>query len=272
MQFTTFAVMLDSLEIYSISFSEDTLQSNADSVIVENIITTFFQNDAANIVVRELERNQFYDIVSYVLVGLLVIAAFIWYLFPDRMLAIFNIGRSRRNYSEYEIQKNVPGTFIIGYFWVVTVIALSFFLFEVLKIFFPETVALNNDLILILKILLLVVGFILFRVLLEYTTAFIFNTFNLLELQFDFAGKIHLTSGILLLPALLLLIYVKTKLVIIILLILFALTQVFRIGILIRVGKSSPMFSALHIILYLCTLEIVPVMVLIRLIKTGFLL
>ncbi len=263
--------MSDTLQIISDSVVTDTLSVVSDT-LPGTSVTTLFQRGPSDIVINNLPANEVTDILTFVLVGLLAVLALIWYLLPDRIISVFSIKISRRSYSDTDVEQVVPGKFISGFLWLATMVSYTILFYEFASGILFEQISTKDRITLLFHVLLVVISVILFRVVFEYLVSFIFKTGDLLAGQFEYAGKIHLISGIVLLPLLLLFLYIDSDIMIFILLIMFLLAQVFRIIVIARIGKSSAMFSALHIILYLCTLEIIPVLVLIRLIETGFLL
>lgn len=270
---TTFAKMYDTL----INNLESTVVDSTDIVYYDTIskqgeIVTFFQQGSSSIIINELVTNNTNEIISYILTGLLTITALIWYLFPDRLMSLFQLGGKRRSYSGGESQLVLPGKIIMGFLWIVTFAAYSVLLFESVSCFFPLLIRSIDESKLLYQILLLVFALIIIRVVFIYGTAFIFNTKELLVSQLRSGGNIHLISGIVLLPLLIVAQYSYSSIFIPMLLVLLLMAQVFRVVILVGIGKTSYMFTALHIILYLCTLEIVPVLVLLRLIETRLLM
>ena len=71
-------------------------------------------------------------------------------------------------------------------------------------------------------------------------------------------------TGVFLLPIILLEVYTGFEILLIFAIVMIVLLQLIRLIKTFVIGKSISMFNALHIILYLCALDIVPVLVLIR--------
>lgn len=269
----TFAKMYDTL----INDLGSAVVDSTDIICYDTIskpaeIITFFQQGSSSIVINELVRNNISDTISYVLIGLLTITALIWYLVPDRIISLFRMGIQRRSYFGGESQLVLPGKIIVGFLWVVTIVAYSVLIFDAVSCFFPLITGTVDASVLLKNILLLVLAIAIIRVVFIYFTSFIFNTKNLLVSQLQLGGNIHLVSGVVLLPLLIIVQYSYSSIFLPMLLVLLLMAQVFRVIVIIRIGKTSSMFTALHIILYLCTLEIVPILVLLRLIETRLLM
>jgi len=209
------------------------------------------------------------DIITYVIISLIGIISIIWFLLPERFLTIFSFKSMKQIQRDVDSASKAPGLLITGIFWVTFIASSSIFIFLTFSKFFRNTFAEITDYQIIKYILLVIISLFLYRFALTYTTAFIFQTEKMMKQQVIIDRNIQLITGILLLPIILLLQYVSGDILIFIVIGSIALLQAYRIAQIVIIGNSSSVFSALHIILYLCALEIVPLLVLLRLINND---
>jgi len=245
-----------------------TFDTIIDSSAVAKLIPgNFLQTSNINITPELLVYNSNFDIITYVVIALIGFISVIWYVIPDRFLTIFSLKSISKIQRDGDSASKKPGLILTSFFWLNFIITLSIFLFLVLHEFFVIKMSSISDYIIIKNILVVIVSLFLYRFFLGYATAFIFQTQKLLKQQAVIDRNIQLSTGILLLPIILLMLYANNVLMMYIVVSIIALLQVYRLGQMVIIGKSNVVFSALHIILYLCALEIVPVLVLLRLIN-----
>jgi len=217
-----------------------------------------------------LNSNNFnYDLITYIVLVLIGVASIIWYVVPDRFLNIFTLKSIKRVQREGDSSSSTPGAFIVGAFWIIFVISLSFFIFLILNNFFTNKISLLSDYQVIINILFAISVLFIYRFAIIYFSAIIFQTQKLRKQQVIVDRNIQLITGILLLPVILLMLYTNGVVLVYFVVGFIALLQLYRLSQIVIIGKSSTVFSLLHIILYLCTLEIVPILVLYQLINSS---
>ena len=227
----------------------------------------FLQSTSVNFNPELIVHNSNIDIITIVVIVLLGIISVIWHVLPEKFMAIFSLKSISNIQRDGDNASKKPGVLITSLFWLNFIIAISIFLFLVLHEFFSIRVLNISDYQIFKDILVVIAGLFFYRFVLSYTTAFIFQTQQLMKQQVVIDRNIQLSTGILLLPIILLMLYANNVLMVYIVVSIIALLQIYRLGQMVIIGKSNVVFSALHIILYLCALEIVPVLVLLRLIN-----
>ncbi len=266
--------MYDSLQsYYNDSVIGDTAYSNLvltdSSIVTKSISDSFLQIDSVEIspVLNLYSSNT--DFIAYVLLILLGIISVLWYFLPDRFSTIFLLKSNSQLQRTGENIAKVPGTLVMGFLWLNFVISICIFIFLLLQMFFAKEISGTTDYKILGYIFLLLTGWLLYRFIIIFGAAVIFETQKLKRQQVIIGGNINIITGVLLVPTILFILYAGVNLLIYIGAALILCLQVYRLLQTVIIGKLSTIFSALHIILYLCTLEIVPVLVLIGLIGNA---
>lgn len=241
-----------------------------DSSFIIQPVTVNFLN-ASNVQINPAVHsdNSNIFVITCVLLALLGVIAVIRYFLPDRLSMIFSLKRESQLQRTEGSNTKVPGTLITAFFLINFMISAGIFILILLQRFFENQIIGMSDSEVLSYIFIIIAGLFLYRSVIILGAATIFQTKKLMKQQVIISRNILLITGVFLVPATLLILYVASDLFIYIALVVMALLQVYRLGVSAIIGKSSTIFSVLHIILYLCTLEIVPVLVLIRLIRNG---
>lgn len=246
----------------TISISDSAL---LDTVMVKEV-ESFMHLENINIAPTLYSVNSEYDYITYALLGLLGVIALIWHFMPDRFSMIFSLKTEKQFQRIGDTSVKVPGTIITGFFWMNFIIVSGIFIMILMQSFFIEYIAALSFFEMLGYIYLVLVSLLLYRIIVIYGTAIIFQTSKMMQQQIVTGRNVQFVSGIFLTVVIILLMYVNSGVLIYLSLGIIALLQLIRIVKIMIIGKSSTMFSVLHIILYLCALEIVPVLVLIRMI------
>jgi hypothetical protein len=266
--------MLDSLQYQVNEFViSDSVNVNFpiedSSTLSKPIVVNFFQNEGIDISPILHLYNSNTDVIAYVLLILLGIISTIWYFMPDRFSTIFSI-RSESNLSRSgNSLTKVHGTLVMGFLWLNFVISTCIFILILLQRFFEKDIVGITDFEILGYIFLLLIGLLLYRFIIIFAAGAIFQTQKLKRLQVIIGLNTNFITGVLLVPITLVVLYTGVNFFIYIGIAVIVILQVYRLLKTVIIGKSSVIFSALHIILYLCTLEIVPVLVLMRLIGNA---
>jgi len=241
-----------------------------DTNIVSQVNTVnFLQLDSVDInpILHFATSNT--DIITYILFLLLGIFSIIWYFLPERLSAIISLKLVSKLQRVGEGETKVLGALVSSFFWINFIVSTGIFILLILQIFYENEIASFSFYSLMSYIYLTLLVLLLYRVVIIWGAAFIFQTNSLMKEQVEISRNIQFLSGVLLVPIILVILYIGGDFFIYIGIAAIAILQAYRIIQLIIIGKSSTIFSALHIILYLCMLEIAPVLVLVRLIGNG---
>ncbi len=241
---------------------EDTAHAVSDSSVMDT--TTFFTGSPVEIspLVYQPAGDQWF---IYVLLFLSLGVAVIWYSIPERLTSIFSM--SVKNVMGRPLEKGSPGPGIVVsvFFLLNSLITISFLLFYVLK----HRVSLTffagfNDFEMLLLIALVLSIFTFIKLLLIRLSGSLFKTGEMAKKQQKIYVNSYNATGVLLLPLLLILLVLPGTYFLYFILGIVAIMFVYRWVQTIVIGINITHFYTFHLILYLCTLEIIPMMVLLK--------
>ncbi len=262
------------LSYFDVVGVNNTFLVNHDSIICDTVtqpvMIDFLQMKSLNIEPVVITIDPIIDIITYSIIILLGLIAIIWHFMPDRFSMIFSL-RLENQLSRPGGHANikVPGTLITGFFWLNFIVSTGIFILILLQNHYPYSIVGLSNLEILGYIYLALGVLLLYRIIVIYSTSIIFQTHKMRKQQVVTSRNIFFITGVILVPVILLIMYIKGSIIIYLALVAIAFLQVVRLMKIMIIGKSSTMFSALHIILYLCTLEIVPILVLIRMISNN---
>ena len=239
--------------------------TSIDTVLIKEV-ESFMNLKSTHIAPTLNYVNSEYDYITYILIGLLGIIAVIWHTMPDRFSMIFSLKTDKQFQRIGDTKVKVPGNIITAFFWINFIIVSGIFVLILMQSYLGDYIAGLSIMEALGYIYLGLISLLVYRIIVIYGTAIIFQTRSLMQQQIVTGRNVQFVSGIFLATVIILILYVNSGLLIYLSLGVIALLQLVRIVKIMLIGKSSTLFSVLHIILYLCTLEIVPVLVLIRLI------
>ena len=229
---------------------------------------TFLQTAPIEIVPKENLNNHF-GILIYILFFLLAgISILRWYM-PDRFYYEFSVG-DRFSFSRGKGNVvNAPGLIVDVFFWLnflITHALLAFFLLEEYTPYFFLT---EFNYKLFLFIFLAIASFWFYRRMVIKIISFIFQAGVLSERQLKLDRNVENALGVVLLPLLILSIFSFHTFFLILALLIALGMQVFRWAQTVGIGISSTRFTMLHFILYLCSLELIPLFIVFKLLYLG---
>jgi len=229
---------------------------------------TFLQTAPIEIVPKENLNNHF-GILIYILFFLLAgISILRWYM-PDRFYYEFSVG-DRFSFSRGKGNVvNAPGLIVDMFFWLnflITHALLAFFLLEEYTPYFFLT---EFNYKLFLFIFLAIASFWFYRRMVIKIISFIFQAGVLSERQLKLDRNVENALGVVLLPLLILSIFSFHTFFLILALLIALGMQVFRWAQTVGIGISSTRFTILHFILYLCSLELIPLFIVFKLLYLG---
>ncbi len=263
--------MNDSLIFHYSNIAGKEQLSVPDSALIDTVmikeVESFLNLKSTTIAPALHHVNSGYDYITYILFGLLGIIAVIWHTMPDRFSLIFSLKTEKQFQRIGDTTVKVPGNIITAFFWINFIIVSGIFVMILMQSFLGDYIEGLSIMEALGYIYLGLVSLLLYRIIITYGTAIVFQTRSLMQQQIVTGRNVQFISGIYLSSVIILILYVNSGLLIYLSLGIIALLQFVRIIKIMIIGKSSTMFSVLHIILYLCTLEIVPILVLIRLIR-----
>ena len=264
--------IFDTLKIEA-AFEYPHLPSNIfynDSInnTTQDITETFLKYPKIEIV-EELLYTSNLEWMSYLILGMLALISMLWYFVPDRLSSIFHIPEFSKKSRAKEGAQYSPGLAINAILSLNFIMALTIFGYFILKSYFPY-ITKNLSLLQIFgAITSLILVLYLFKYFLITITGFTFNTMQVSKYQRKIFSNANNLLGILLLPLLFFLTNWPEPNLMIAGIILVISAQILKWYSLFFIIISVPGVFVFHFILYLCTLEFVPLVVIIKLLNNS---
>lgn len=214
--------------------------------------------------------NHFKDYSGWItlyILGLSFILALIWYFFPERVLRILSREGSKHKLKYTDNQFAKPGIFLYALYFITFISTMGIFFYQLLKLFSPELFINYPFQKIVFGILIIIILYYFLRALIIFLLSSVFQTRDLMLLQMNANFRIDLIQSLLLLPILILMLNFSIVYIYYIGIVLLAYVVVFKWGVTIVIGLKSSKISLYHNILYLCALEIVPVITLVKLLE-----
>ncbi|MDP2722075.1 MAG: DUF4271 domain-containing protein [Bacteroidales bacterium] len=266
--------MTDSLNIFvklnPWVVSADSTLSASDSLQLQAQmkITTFLQPTSIHFNPIAHISSQFDVLVIVVLVLLAGISVLRWYM-PDRFYYEFSVGERFLFSRNKGNVVNAPGVVVDLFFWINFLFTTSLMLFLFVETYIPHVLFTESDYKLFLYLFLAVIAFWLYRRIVIKIISFIFMTKPMSGRQIKLDQNVENATGVVLLPVLLLSMLWFHSFFLIAALIVALGMQVFRWSQTVAIGISGTRFSAFHFILYLCSLELIPMIIILKFISLN---
>jgi len=227
------------------------------------IIESFFQHSQLDII-PILNNSADHHWFIYVLLFFSFGVALIWYFIPERLSSIFSLSvRSILLWSP-DKKNTDPGIVVSFFFLLNSLVTFSFLVFYVLKSLFNYDFAGLNDFQVLAYIAALIVLIYVLKMAFVSLAGFLFDTSEMAGKQRQVYFNFNNTIGVILLPLLFLLIIIPSVYMVYVILCIVAGLFMVRWAQIISLGISISHFNIIHLILYLCTLEIIPMVVLFK--------
>lgn len=243
----------------------------SDSLVVKSEVTTGMFSNASNVdIIPALIINDQYHLIGIVLLILMLLISAIWYFVPDLLRNNFSSLTTNPFKRTWESSGNTSGLIINTLLYLNFLVVVPLLIFMVINSIFPDYLVLKIEWKSIYIIVLILTVFILFRYLYIKLSGFLFQTYDMSVQQNRLYNGLDKGLGLLSLPLLLFSLYSDSNFFLFVSMLVFVLfitaRWVFTLVIGIRISK----FSWFHIILYLCTLEIIPIILLLKMLENGF--
>jgi hypothetical protein len=215
-----------------------------------------------------LKTTSSFEWMTIATLSLVVIMAVLWFVMPRHKNLLQQVKQSVKSPKEMVSQK--PGFLFSAFFYLNYLIVIVLFAIMLVKQFVHPDIFNEFQIQIILIISLAFVIYSLYKLVFIVFAGFIFKTRTPARLQIRLYINVNNFSGFILLPVLILIlstqIYYLFYFAILIILIINGIKWFQTIAI----GKLISQFKLYHLIIYLCTLEIVPVLLLLKLIEKYF--
>ncbi len=229
-------------------------------------LDNFLQTGRVSIVPREIIPMQLDFFTLMLLFFIVGIALLRWYM-PDRFFYEISVGNrlsfSRKGANLVSAPALVVDIFhLLNFFFTVSLLTYLFF-----AQYFNYFLLVYSGMELFLFILLAYILFWGYRRFFIRMISFIFNTSSLSSQQLKIDQNVENLLSVMLLPLLLLAMFSFHKFFLISAVLLALGMQIFRWVQTVSIGISNTRFSAFHFILYLCSLELVPMLIMIKILS-----
>ena len=235
---------------------------------VREITETFLQQTSVDILPHINIAGQL-EWVIYLLLFFLSGMAVVWYYVPERLIPIFTFMEKSESLQTRERNVASPGLLIRFFFFLNYLFAMGIFIFLFIEQMIPATIVNSNQTSVLIYVGLSILVLFLFRNVFIIVIGFMFKTGSLAGKQMYFYLNIDNALGVLLIPILIFILFIQNDIFIYFGLILIIIAHVFRWLQTFLMGKSYSGYSVLHLFMYLCTLEIIPLLVLVKLLQNG---
>ncbi len=252
----------DLQQTYLVTAVQDTLESSSDSSGA--VLATFFSHAPVEIlpVVRHPANDHWF---IYVLLFLSLGVAVIWYNIPERLSSIFSLSLKTIMGRSAEKGFAGPGIGVSVFFLLNSLITMSFLaLYTCKHLVFKEYFTGTNEVQMLASLALVLGLFSFVKLVLIRLSGAVFKTTEMAKKQQIIYLNSYNASGVLLLPLLFVLMIMPGNNILYLILFLMAIMFVYRWVQTIAIGINITHFNTFHLILYLCTLEIIPVVVLVK--------
>ena len=259
--------MIDSLKhVFENSYSDQIPIFASDSSAVKDTLS-FVANGTDVYINPQLIINNQNQFVGIVLLLLMFLIAAIWYFSPDSLTTNFKSITANPFKRNWEKSGNTSGLVINSLLYLNFLVVSSLLGFMVINNFLSDLLGVSLGWNSFYLVVLGIVLFVLFRYAFIKLSGFIFRTFEMAYQQNKLYNSMEKGLGLVSLPLLLSSLYINLDLFLYMSIGIFFLFVISRWGFTIAIGIKTSKFSWFHIILYLCTLEIIPIMIFLKMLE-----
>jgi len=243
----------------SLTIKSNRILSNFDNTSFTGRFIT--EQDIITYIPTDYSINTVAEWITYLILGGFILIAILNFLHRKKLVLFFNAIFSRSQASLVMREGNPFRKQITLMLTLIYLIAVPMLFYSFVVYYVGSDNFIDNGIIFYLELVLFFLGLFLYKVIFIQFTANIFQTekpsYELLVNILIF----NLIIGILILPIITLFIYTQIDIF------LYISLGIYFIGLLLRqfrqlmVGLSRSIFSVLHLFLYLCTLELIPVVI-----------
>ena len=247
------------------ALSHDSL-SVASSIVDKPASGHFLQQK--ELMINIITRHQNYtDWITVFFWGILLLVTLIWYFFPERVLRILSREGSRHKLKYSDNQFAKPGMLLYTLYILTFISTISAFTLIIITRWFPDLLEKYSFDKLVWAIPALIGLYYLLRFLIIYITGVIFQTQDIASKQIRDNFRTDLIQSFLLIPVLIIFLSTSFNYIIYLGIFILILITAYKWALSLIIGLKTSKISLYHNILYLCALEIIPVIVLFKLIE-----
>ncbi len=214
--------------------------------------------------------NKTGNLSGWLTIGILLLTfalALVWYFFPERILRLLSREGSKHKTKYEDNQFAKPGIVLYFLLGITFIASTSLFIYLLVEWFFSDVVSGYTFEQVIIAIPVLILLYFLLRFLIIFSTGFLFSTQDLAAKQLRAAFRADLIQSFFLLPLLLVMLNIPFPVFYFAGIALLLIIIIYKWSVTLYFGAKSLKISLYHNILYLCALEIVPVIILLKLLE-----
>jgi len=248
-------------------FNENLMVSSQSNVFITE--KGFIPGDSS-INIQYLNSSYETSYIGLFLLSMMLVISAILYFSPDTIKSNIRALVNNPLKRSWESGINTSGIIINALLYINFIFVFSVSIFFIFKSLLPDYFILSFNNKSIYVILIFVLAYIIFRQIFVWLTGWLFDNLEMSKAHNKLLNSLEKSVGLIILPILLLSIFSDLSWLLalssLILLVFIVARWVFAMALGLRITK----FSWFHIILYLCTLEIIPFLMIIKHLKNQF--
>jgi hypothetical protein len=237
---------------------------NHQSEVLKDIGRFITEKDLIGNITDQIKTHFIPEWITYLIFAGFVLLAVLNFFHRKRLLQSFRAVFSMSQTNLF-IREGNPfrkrATLFLALIYSIAIPLLFYFSVEY---FISESYGITLGPPLLFRLLILVFGFFIYKILFIQFTAVIFQT---QKTSFELLINIlifNLVSGVLILPTITLFVYTQLNIFLYIGLFIYGIGISIRLFRELTVGMTHSIFSVLHLFLYLCTLEFIPIIIVVK--------
>ncbi|PLX05515.1 MAG: hypothetical protein C0598_14410 [Marinilabiliales bacterium] len=229
-----------------------------------------FTDGISSIDIKPIFSNETLSYIGLILLSCMLIISAIWYFSPNSIKSTIRSLTNNPLKRSWESSSNTSGMILDLFFYLNFIFVLNTILILIYNKSLPDYYKFEVGNKTLFYLIIISISYIIFRQIFVFLTGFIFDNIEMGKIHNKLLNSLEKTLGLIILPILLFYIYSNSSWLLVfgsLILLVFVLSRwVFTMALGLRITK----FSWFHIILYLCALEIIPFLMIIKLMKNQF--
>jgi hypothetical protein len=210
------------------------------------------------------------DWIFWALLGAFLLLAGVKFRYEKRFKMVLASIFSKNTANQLIRESGIVNSPTFLYYFAIFIIVSIVFIYQVINYYSADNEIFTNHFLIYLKILSAYLGLALFKFILIFLAGLLFKNPETANENIQNIILFNLTGSMVLLPLLVLVHYSSTTLFLYISFSVIALLLIIRVLRSFLIGLGDRRFSLFHLFLYLCTLEILPVIVVAKFIDKYF--
>ncbi len=256
-------VIVDTVSVFLPERHINTVSNLSDTSLFRD---TFLGN-SSRVIQPELLLNVSHNWLLYIMFFLIAILAFINFTIPNKLSNIFtNVFLFKKNNLEFNKGLSFSFGIVVSIFFFINfLLSVTVFFYLIVQYFLPTLFVEYSNLTLFLTILSIISIYLIGKRFIIWLTNLILGQPILAKLHLTLENNTEYLTGVLLLPFLLLFLFTSSTIWLLFSSVIIVIFLVLKWVLIFILGLKLLRVYAFHLFLYLCTLEMVPLLVVIKL-------